>query len=181
VAYLARRAPTKGLLIVITAREEELDDATLLRHTLADLASAGHVVTLGLTPLSRRDTATLVTMLMPASVADRAGAFRERIWTASEGNPLVAVQMTREIQEHGLPEDLALPGRAHDVINRRIERLAERSRLLLTVAAAIGREFDFEMLRRVSELDADATAQTVEELVRRRLLTGVGSFFDSGT
>ena len=60
------------------------------------------------------------------------------------------------------------------MISRRIERLTERSRSLLTVAAAIGREFDFEMLRRVGEFDDDATAQAVEELVRRRLLTGVG-------
>jgi DNA-binding SARP family transcriptional activator/pimeloyl-ACP methyl ester carboxylesterase len=174
VAYLARRAPTERLLLVITAREEELDDAVLLRHTLADLAGAGQVVTLGLTPLSQGDTAALVTMLTPASVAYRAGQLGERIWTASEGNPLVAVEMMREIQERGLPEGLALPGRARDVISRRIERLAERSRSLLTVAAAIGREFDFEMLRRVGEFDDDATAQAVEELVRRRLLTGVG-------
>ena len=174
VAYLARRAPTERMLVVITAREEELNDATLLRHTLADLARAGHVVTLGLTPLSRGDTAALVTMLTPASVADRAGQLGERIWTASEGNPLVAVEMMREIQEGGLPEGLALPGRARDVISRRIERLAERSRSLLTVAAASGREFDFEMLSRVGELEDDATAQAVEELVRRWLLTGVG-------
>jgi DNA-binding SARP family transcriptional activator/pimeloyl-ACP methyl ester carboxylesterase len=174
VAYLARRAPTERLLVVITAREEELDDAALLRHTLADLARAEHVVTLGLTPLSRGDTSALVMMLTPASVADRVGQLGERIWTASEGNPLVTVEMMREIQERGLPEGLALPGRARDVISRRIERLAERSRSLLTVAAAIGREFDFEMLRRVGELDDDATAHAVEELVRRRLLTSVG-------
>lgn len=174
LAYLARRAPTERLLVVITAREEELDDAALLRHTLADLARAGHVVTLGLAPLSRGDTAALVTMLTPASFAVRAAQLGERIWTASEGNPLVAVEMMREIQERGLPESPALPGRARDVISRRIERLTERSRSLLTVAAAIGREFDFEMLRRVGELDDDATAQAVEELVRRRLLTSVG-------
>ena len=60
------------------------------------------------------------------------------------------------------------------MISRRIERLTERSRSLLTVAAVIGREFDFELLRHACELDDDATAQGVEELVRRRLLTGVG-------
>ena len=96
-------------------------------------------------------------MLTPASVADRAGQLGGRIWTASEGNPLVAVEMMREIQERGLPESLALPGRVRDVISRRIERVGERSRSLLTVAAAIGREFDFEMLRLVGELDDDTT------------------------
>jgi pimeloyl-ACP methyl ester carboxylesterase len=60
------------------------------------------------------------------------------------------------------------------VIGRRIERLDERTRSLLGLAAAIGREFDFELLRRAGGLDDDATARVVEELVRRRLLTGVG-------
>jgi DNA-binding SARP family transcriptional activator/pimeloyl-ACP methyl ester carboxylesterase len=174
VAYLARRAPAERVFVVITAREEELDDAILLRRTLAELGRAGHVVTLGLTPLSRGDTTALVTILTPARVAHDGGQLGERIWTASEGNPLVAVEMMREIQERGLPEDLALPGRARDVISRRIDRVAERSRSLLTVAAAIGREFDFEMLRCVGELDDDATGEAVEELVRRRLLTTVG-------
>lgn len=174
VAYLARRASTERLLVVVTAREEELQDASTLRHTFGDLARAGLMVPLDLTPLSRNDTAALVTMLTPANVTAGAEQLGERIWTASEGNPLVAVEMMREIQERGLPEGLTLPGRARDVIGRRIERLADRSRSLLTVAAAIGREFDFELLRQVSDLDNDATAQAVEELVRRRLLTCVG-------
>ena len=76
LAYLARRVPTERLLVVMTAREEELDDAMLLRHTLADLARAGHVVTLGLTPLSRGDTAALVTMLTPVIFSDTGRAAR---------------------------------------------------------------------------------------------------------
>ena len=42
------------------------------------------------------------------------------------------------------------------------------------MAAVIGREFDFDLLRHACELDDDATARGVEELVRRRLLTSVG-------
>ena len=82
--------------------------------------------------------------------------------------------MMREIQERGPAEGLTLPRRAREVIGRRLERLADRSRSLLTVAAVIGREFDFELLRHACELDDEAAAQGVEELVRRRLLTGVG-------
>jgi DNA-binding SARP family transcriptional activator/pimeloyl-ACP methyl ester carboxylesterase len=174
VAYLARRAPTERVLVVVTAREEELQDASNLRHRLGDLTRSGALVSLGLGPLSRRDTAALVAMLTPTNAATRAEQLRERVWNASEGNPLVAVEMMREIQERGLAEGLTLPRRARDVISRRIERLADRSRSLLTVASVIGREFDFELLRHACELDDDATAQAVEELVRRRLLTGVG-------
>jgi DNA-binding SARP family transcriptional activator/pimeloyl-ACP methyl ester carboxylesterase len=174
VAYLARRAPTERVLVVVTAREEELSDASMLRHTLGDLARAGQLVSLALGPLSRRDTVALVALLTPPGAAVRAGQLGDRVWTASEGNPFVAVEMMREIQERGPVEDPTLPRRAREVIGRRLERLVDRSRTLLTVAAVIGREFDFELLRRAGELADDATAEGVEELVRRRLLTGVG-------
>ena len=174
LAFLARRAPTQRVLVVVTAREEELPDAPMSRRTLEDLAQAGQLVWLGLGPLSQRDTAALVAMLAPSGAAPRTEQLGERVWRASEGNPLVTVEMMREIQEHGLSEGPSLPRRAREVISRRIERLTERSRFLLTVAAVIGREFDFDLLRQACELDDDATAQGVEELVRRRLLTAVG-------
>src|SRR4030095_9078239 len=103
----------------------------------------------------------------PPGAAPRAEQLGERVWSASEGNPLVAVEMMREVQEGGMAEGLTLPRRVRDVIGRRIERLADRSRSLLTVAAVIGREFDFDLLRHAWELDEDATARGVEELVRR--------------
>jgi DNA-binding SARP family transcriptional activator/pimeloyl-ACP methyl ester carboxylesterase len=174
LAFLARRAPSERILLLVTAREEELPDTAMLRHTLEDLGRAGLLTSLGLGPLSRRDTVALVGRLTPPGAAPRTERLRERVWAVSEGNPLVVVEMMREIQERVPAEGLALPRRAREVIGRRLERLADRTRSLLTVAAAIGREFDFELLRHACELDDEAAAQGVEELVRRRFLTGVG-------
>ena len=174
LAFLARRAPSERALLLVTAREEELPDASMLRHTLEDLGRAGLLTSLGLGPLSRRDTVALVGRLSPPGAAARAERLGERVWTISEGNPLVVVEMMREIQERAPAEGLVLPRRAREVIGRRLERLADRTRALLTVAAVIGREFDFELLRHACELDDETAAQGVEELVRRRVLTGVG-------
>jgi DNA-binding SARP family transcriptional activator/pimeloyl-ACP methyl ester carboxylesterase len=174
LAFLARRVRTQRILVVVTARDEELPDAPLLRRTLEDLRRSAQVVWLGLGALSRRDTEALVAMLTPPGAAPRAGPLAEQVWRASEGNPLVAVEMMREVQEGELPEGAMLPPRGRDVIRRRIERLTDRSRSLLTAAAAIGREFDFDLLRHTCELSEETTAQGVEELVRRRLLTAVG-------
>src|SRR6185503_3614725 len=174
LAFLARRVPTERVLLVVTAREEELPDAALLRHTLEDLGRAGVLASLGLGPLSRRDTVALVARLTPPGAAARSERLGERVWAVSEGNPLVAVEMMREIQERAPAEGLTLPRRVREVMGRRLERLADRTRSLLTVAAVIGREFDFELLRHACELDDETAAQGVEELVRRRVLTGVG-------
>jgi DNA-binding SARP family transcriptional activator/pimeloyl-ACP methyl ester carboxylesterase len=174
LAFLARRVPAERVLLLATVREEELPDAPILRHTLEDLGRAGLLASLGLGPLSRRDTLALVERLTPPGAAARGERLGARVWALSEGNPLVAVEMMREIQERAPAEGLALPRRAREVIGRRLERLAGGARALLPVAAVIGREFDFALLRHAAELDDQAAAQGVEELVRRRVLTAVG-------
>jgi DNA-binding SARP family transcriptional activator/pimeloyl-ACP methyl ester carboxylesterase len=174
LAFLARRVSGERVLLLATAREEELPDAPMLRRTLEDLSRARLLTSLGLGPLSRRQTLALVGRLTPPDAAVRTERLGERVWAVSEGNPLVAVEMMREIQERAPAEGPVLPRRAREVIGRRLERLAGCARALLTVAALIGRELDFALLRHASELGDEATAQGVEELVRRRILTAVG-------
>jgi pimeloyl-ACP methyl ester carboxylesterase len=174
LAFLARRASMLRLLVAVTAREEDLPDASTLRHALEDLVRTGQVTSIVLGPLSRDDTVALVAMLTPPGLAAGAERLGERVWAVGEGNPFVTVETMREVQEHASHEVLALPGPVREVITRRLERLTGRSRTLLGAAAAIGRELEFELLREVSGLDDEATAQGIEELVRRRLLVGVG-------
>ena len=174
LAFLARRVAGERVLLLVTAREEELPDAPMLRRTLEDLGRVGLLTSVDLGPLSRRHMLALVGRLAPAGTTVRTERLAERVWAVSEGNPLVAVEMMREIQERAPAEGLAVPRRAREVIGRRLERLAGGARSLLTVAALIGREFDFALLRHASELGDEAAAQGVEELVRRRILTAVG-------
>jgi tetratricopeptide (TPR) repeat protein len=64
------------------------------------------------------------------------------------------------------------------LVTRRLDRLSERGRLLTTVAAVIGREFEFALLQRAAGLGEAEAAEGVEELVRRRVLQGVQERFD---
>ena len=73
---------------------------------------------------------------------------------------------------------LALPQRVREIVTRRFERLSERARSLVAVAAVIGREFDFPLLQRAVDLGEAEAAEGAEELVRRRVLHGVGERFD---
>ena len=73
---------------------------------------------------------------------------------------------------------LALPGRVREIVGRRLERLSERGQSLASVAAVIGREFDFALMARAAGLGEEETASGVEELVRRHILHGVGERFD---
>ena len=181
LAFVTRRIPPWRLLLVVTAREEELPEASAPHRALQELAAQPHAGRLALLPLSRADTRRLIQAVARAGSDARARArLEEQVWTASEGNPFVAVETMRALQEGSLrPEagTLALPERVRELIAGRLGRLSDRARELAAVAAVIGREFDFSLLERATDLDEHA-ALGVEELVRRHVLRGVGERFD---
>jgi DNA-binding SARP family transcriptional activator/pimeloyl-ACP methyl ester carboxylesterase len=176
LAFLGRRVQTERVLIVLTAREDELADNPALRRTLQDLAQRDQLRSVELTALSQAETAALVRLLAPTRNA-ATEELAPQVWAATEGNPFMIVETMRALQD-GTAEAVPLPQRVRDVIARRLERLTEGSRSLLNAAAVIGREFEFELLRRAAGCDDEATAQGVEELVRRRLLTAIGDRLD---
>ena len=103
------------------------------------------------------------------------------MWAASAGNPFVVVETVRALRGGlTLPtgSTRSLPPRVREVIAEHVERVSDRGRQLLSVAAVIGRAFDFAWLQRASGLTEHAAAEGVEELVRRRLLHTVSDGFD---
>ncbi|MGH2992176.1 MAG: ATP-binding protein, partial [Solirubrobacterales bacterium] len=182
LAFVARRLHRWRVLVVATAREEELAEAPTASRTLEEVGRAGLAIRLALPPLSRLDTLRLVRNLAGSgSGVPGRGELEDTVWRVSEGNPLVAVEMTRALQQGAVVREstaLPLPQRVRDLVASRLERVSERGRQLAAVAAIIGREFEFTILQRASGLTEEITAEGVEELVRRRVLQGVGEGFD---
>src|SRR5262249_58369166 len=126
-------------------------------------------------------TAALVRSLVAASPAGVDAGLDAEIWRASSGNPFLVVETIRAIQEGVAPRTpatLPLPERVRRVVAGRLERLSDRGRHLASVAAVVGREFDFALLQRAAGLDERHAAEGVEELVRRRVLHGLGEQLD---
>jgi DNA-binding SARP family transcriptional activator/predicted ATPase len=182
LSFLGRRLQTWPLLVVGTAREEELASTTILRRTLEDLARDKHFIEVRLAPLSKEDTLALVRTLTRSKGDDAVTAgLAERVWVISEGNPFAVVEAVRMLPEDFVANPstkLAVPKRVREVIVRHLEALSERGRELATVAAVIGREFDFPLLCRSAGLEESESAAVLEELVRRRVLHSVGERFD---
>ncbi len=182
LSFLGRRMQTWAVLVVGTAREEELAGAPLLRHLLQELDREQRLVQLMLSPLSRSDTVTLVGALArTGSEESTVARLGEQVWAVSEGNPFMVVETMRALREGRSPQapsGLPLPQRVREVIAGRLERLSERGQQLVALAAVIGREFDFALLQRAAGLSEPEAAGGVEELVRRRVLQGVGERFD---
>ncbi len=180
LSFLGRRLRQRPVLIVGSAREEDLIEARTLRQALAELDRDGCLVRLALSPLSQVHTVELVRALLRRGAAEtsveRMGA---EVWRTSEGNPFVIVETVRELTDGArAPGDVVVPRRVRDLVSARLERLTEPARRLAAVAAVIGRDFTFALLQQSAELAPPLVAEGLEELVRRRIMSAVGDGFD---
>ena len=182
LAFLARRLYDAPVLVVVSVREEEMVDNPILGDALDEVAAGHRLTRVTLTRLGREDTLALVRLL--GRTGDRmsaTAALAESVWRASDGNPFIAIETMRAAGEGeavGMASDLPLPTAVRDMIGRRLDRLSSRGRQLASVAAVIGREFEFALLQRTAGLSDHETAEGVEELVRRRVLQAAGERFD---
>src|SRR5215471_1586477 len=182
LSFIVRRSQGAPILIVGTARDDELESAPLLRRIFDDFERDDRLVRLVLSPLDQAQTLELVRALavsrrgatLPAGLGDQ-------VWAASEGHPFMIVETLREIWEGQTPltaGSLPMPQRVRRLVLSRLYRLSDQAKHLASVAAVVGREFQFTLLHRASGMSEVECAAAVEELVRRRVLGGVGELFD---
>lgn len=180
-AYLGRRLDARPVLLVLTAREEQLPDAALLGVTLAELRERARLVTVPLAALSRSETTELGRSLARGERDQRALArLDERVWRISAGNPLLVLETVRALRDApaGDAGASSLPTRVREIVMARLQRLSERARRVVSIAAIVGRECDFRLLQHCAGLDDRDAAEVIEELVRRRVFHGVGERLD---
>jgi DNA-binding SARP family transcriptional activator len=180
--FLVRRIDAWPLLMVGIVRREELGESTVLRRLLQETDGRSSLQQLSLGALSRADTAALVRSLAGRDIdAPAAVRLANQVWLLSEGNPFMVVESMRALETgeitpvHGR---LPLPQRVREVIAGRLERLSPRARQIVAAAAIIGREFDFALLEPTAALGELQTTAGVEELVRKRVIHGIGDRFD---
>jgi DNA-binding SARP family transcriptional activator len=181
LAFIARRVERRPVLILGTAREEELPWVPALTRMIEELNRERRLSRAILPSLSREATTELVRALARRGTsASRVAELGEQVWAGSEGNPFVIVETMRALEEGQVlaaGTGISLPQRVRELVSTRLNRLSAGSQPLAEVAAVIGREFSFALLRQAAGLSEHETAAAVEELVRRRLLEAVGEHF----
>jgi predicted ATPase/DNA-binding SARP family transcriptional activator len=174
LAFLGRRLKSLPVLVVVTARPEELDGATTV---LSELGRERALHTLALDPLSLEDTTRLARALAtPAVAAAELTGLLQHAWKVSEGNPFVVLETMRAVQPGNLPREsgTALPDAVRDMTRTRLNRLSDRAQRLVAIAAVIGRECDFALLHRAAGTEELDAAEALEELVRAHVLRESG-------
>jgi DNA-binding SARP family transcriptional activator len=145
--------------IALGARDEELaDNAAALRVVRALRRSGLRELPLG--PLSLEAIAQLAP-----------GRDAAQLYADSEGNPLFAIELGRA-QGDTVPETL------DGLLSERLDRLDERSRMLVSWAAALGRSFDLDVLGRASAVPAPDLVSTLADLERRTIFRATATGYD---
>jgi DNA-binding SARP family transcriptional activator len=169
--FLSRFDPEARLLVLGTARSEELDPAQPLPALLRHLRSASQLAEIALEPLDAAETAELAAQVGNCLFDTDAAT---RLYRETEGNPLFIVEtVTAEsgggapgVPEHGIPE---LPPRAHAVIAGRLAQLSDHARETAATAAVIGRAFDLAVLVGLMG-DEEVVVRALDELWKKRIV-----------
>ena len=179
-AFLARRLAQDCVCFALTARGAELEDSSLARAILGEIAREPGSVEIALSPLDRTEALELVRAVASRIVVEVGGPLEERVWRMSEGNPLAIVEAMRTLDERSgvATEALPIPDGMRRVVKARLDGVGPRARDVLGVAAVIGRDFDVGLLNGAVTLQIGDVADAVEELVHRRILRQRGARLD---
>jgi tetratricopeptide (TPR) repeat protein len=175
IGFVVRSGKTAPVLIVGTARWEEMPK----HHPLVGLVDAlGHDQAVTAVPLDRLDeatTATLAARLRSEETIDPELA--TRLWSETEGNPLFVIEALRAgISSDGSQAILTPTIRA--VLRARLGQLTDGARRLAEVAAVIGRPFSVDLMVSATGTDERGLVDHVDELWRRRIIREQGFTYD---
>ncbi|HEY7031763.1 MAG TPA: AAA family ATPase [Thermomicrobiales bacterium] len=170
--YLLRVDPEARLLVVATARREELD----LDHPLNDLVAGLHAfdrcTEIPLDRFTRAETAALAERITGRPVV---GPDVDRLYGETEGSPLFVVETLRAGWRSGGDECGRLSPKVQAAIDARLAQLSAPARDLVGLAATIGREFSADVLADAGETDPDILVRALDELWRRRIIREQGA------
>ena len=182
--HLARRSRTTGLrlMIVMTYRASEVDDTPDLRRLLLDLNQERLSQTVDLQPFTREQTRELLKTMFVEEISDH---FLNAIYGVTEGNLFFIEEICKTLIEEerltfyeggwhfsGL-DQLEMPQSVRMALEIRLSRLPQKAQDVLYLAAVIGREFDFEILRSACEMDEDTLIDALELAERAQLISEV--------
>jgi len=177
--YIVRRLGPTPTLFVGSYRQTEVDKRHPLARMLDSFADDPRFVSITLGPLSPTEHRTLVESVVGAP--NLSGELAHRVYEATEGNPFFTKELLRSLidsggiarddtgewtfsQGTGISTD-AMPATIQQAVEKRIERLPEDLRDLLSIASVLGRSFDFADLEVLAE-GAGKVEDSIDRLVR---------------
>jgi DNA-binding SARP family transcriptional activator len=164
--------PPGQVLVLGTARREEVGRDHALTRLMRDLFQTGQAVELAIRPLDADGTRLLATKIARRELEE---SYLSGLYAHTKGNALFIVESVRA----RLEDRECRPGPAtpvvRAVITARLANLTAPAYALAGLAAVLGRPFTFDLLSATSDLDESTLAGALEELWLRRIIQGHGA------
>ena len=182
---IARRLERMPVVIIGTYRNVELDLHRPLSKTLDHLLRQRLAERITLKRMSEKGVEAMLTRLAGSAPPPELVTI---IFKETDGNAFFVEELFRHLcEENGLLDDegrwregihlgeIDVPEGVRLVIGRRLERLDETALKILTVAAVLGRTFDYELLAATSDSDEDTLLDAIEDAQKLTLISPLGS------
>lgn len=163
--YIVRRLGPTPTLIVGTYRQTEIDKRHPLVKMLDSFADDPRFLSLYIGPLTPSEHLRFIQTMVGG--AKLGGDLAERLYEATEANPFFTRELVRSLIDSGgiargetgewnLSGEMAissdaLPATIQQTVEKRIERLPEDLREILSTASVMGRSFDFRDLEALAD------------------------------
>jgi tetratricopeptide (TPR) repeat protein len=177
--HLARRTRHLRVLLLVTYREVELDEALPLNDVLLDLNRERLAVRLKLKRLNREETRDMLAALFAEEITEE---FLNGIYDETEGNPFFIEEVCKALIDSGelyfedgqwnrpSMEELEIPQNVRVAIQSRVRKLPDTVNDVLRLAAILGREFDFDTLVEASDQDEEGLIDALELAERAQII-----------
>ncbi len=184
IRYLARRIramrPVPRIWVIMTYRDSDIETHCCLQDFLVDFNMEHLASYIHLDRLTRAQTKDLLETMFHEEVNAR---FVDLIYKVTEGNYFFIEEMCKSLIEEGViyrenghwrldfsSNEIHLPQSVHLTIQARVSKLNESVQEVLRLAAVIGREFDFQILKHASGLDEEVLINALEQAENAQLI-----------
>ncbi len=169
--HLIRRTQDRPIMFLATYREIELREAQPFNELLLELDRLHIGKRLKLERLNLEQTREMLAAILQDTISDD---FLTTIYRETEGNPFFIEEICRALIESGKLhfedgewhrpsiEEMEIPQGIHVAIQSRLYKLDEQVQDVLRMAAMLGREFEFDILRQALNLEEDALIDALE-------------------
>jgi len=177
--YVARGIKKESLLLLGGYRDADIDEGHPLFPILTELNRERLPQPIHLKRMSIDEIVEMIEQLLGQEIPRD---FCELVYEKTRGNPFFTEEVVKALKEEEVIyreggewrinelSRIKFPPTVKSVIKNRIDRLDEESQNILTMASFIGKDFTFEALHKVTNIEEDKLLEIMEKMLKTGLI-----------
>jgi diguanylate cyclase (GGDEF)-like protein len=178
VHYLMRKRGHHPMVFFLIYRTEEIKN-TCFEHILRQIARENPHKEIRLSPLTREGVAQLLSLILDSVTSDE---LIDYVFSETGGNPFFIEELLKNLESNGAltwnnsrwllnsEKRINIPYSIEGVVEIKLQLISGEAQDLLEIASVLGREFDFSLLRSITNLNEGMFFDLLDETVSVGLL-----------